>query len=415
MSDTNETKDPRGLTVIEGRKGKGGGRTPVEDRDSLRSTQIARVVDAIGEGECEGLANGLKDVFLDGVPIQNADGSLNFEGVTYAWTAGTQGQPAIPALSGVEAEIAVQVEVKKATPIVRSISDPAVDAVRITIAVPQLTNQDMTTGDLHGSLFEWVIEVQSNGGGYVERYRDTLSGKCTTTYTRSVMVGLAGTGPHDIRVKRITDDSTQSNVVNAFTWQSYTEVIQRKLRYPNTCMSYLQVDAQQFARIPVRAWRWRGLRVKVPTNYNPVTRVYTGTWDGTFKMAWTNNPAWCLYAMVTNARWGLGNHVDEAYQNKWSLYKIGQYCDGLVPDGKGGVEPRFTFNWVFTTREQAYKVLQDLAAVFRGLAWWANSNVEYAQDAPQDAQLLYAAANVVDGTFTYQDTSEKTFHSVVIC
>lgn len=408
-------RSDRGLTVVQGRGGggKGGGRTPVEDRDSLRSTQMARTVDLIGEGECEGLVNGLQDWFLDGVPVQNADGTFNFQNVHAAWTVGTQGQPAIPGIPGVETERSVQVEVKQATPVIRTIVDTEVDTARVTIAVPALTFQDLKTGDLKGAEFEFAIDVQSNGGGYVERYRQKIRDKCTSLYTRSIMVRLSGGGPYDIRVRRITEDSTKSNLVNAFSWLSFTEIISIKLRYPRSCVAFLEVDAQQFSRVPVRSWRWRGLRIQVPSNYDPQTRVYAGTWDGTFKIAWTNNPAWCMYAMVTNPFWGLGKYVAAELQNKWKLYQIGQYCDGLVSDGKGGQEPRFTFNWVFSTRAQAYQVLQDLAAVFRGMVFWAASTVEYSQDAPQEPRMQFAPANVVDG-FTYQDTSENTLHSIFI-
>lgn len=412
----NVVRKDRGLMVVQGRGGGGGkdgGRTPVEDRDTLRSTQMARTVDLIGEGECEGLANGLQDWYLDGVPIQNSDGTFNFEGVYAAWTVGTPGQPAIPGIPGVETERSVQVEVKQATPLIRTITDTDIDTVRVTIAVPQLTFQDMETGDLKGAEFEFVIEVQSDGGGYVERYRQTIRDKCTSVYTRSINVPLSGGAPYDVRVRRITPDSTQSNLINSFTWLSYTEVVSLKLRYPHSCVAMLQVNAQQFSRVPVRGWRWRGLRIQVPTNYDPIARTYSGAWDGTFKMAWSNNPAWCMYAMVTHPRWGLGQFVAAELQNKWALYQIGQYCDELVSDGRGGQEPRFSCNVVFSTRAEAYQVLQDMAALFRGMVFWAASTVEYAQDAPQDAELLYTPSNTVDG-FTYQDTSERTLHSVFI-
>jgi hypothetical protein len=395
--------------------GKGGSaRTPREERDTLRSTQVADVIDLISEGECTGLVNGLKDVYLDGVPIENDDGSRNFDGVDFAWTAGTQGQPAMSGLPGVQTERGVGVVVEAATPVVRSITSDQVDQVRVTIGIPQLSRQDLKTGDLLGSSFEWAIEVQSQGGGYVEVYRRTVSGKCMSLYTRSVLLNLSGGAPYDIRVRRLTADSTQSNVTNAFSWVSYTEIQQVKLRYPHRAIARLIVNAEQFSRIPVRSYRWRGVHIKVPTNYDPITRQYTGMWDGTFKLAWSNNPAWVLHEMVTNPRWGLGQFVSEEINNKWVLYRIGQYCDALVPDGRGGTEPRFTFNWQFTTRAEAVRVLRDLSAVFRGVIYWGNSSVEYSQDAPAEPELLYTPASVIDGEFSYQDTSEKSLHSVFI-
>lgn len=392
----------------------GGGSSPSEDTDSLRSTQIADITDLISEGQCGGPVNGLKSFYLDGVPIQNADGSYNFTGVEFAWTAGTQGQAALPGLAGTESTIPVSVQVLAATPIVRTITNAAVDTVRVTIGIPQLSSQDLSTGDLHGSTVEWAIDVQSNGGGFVERYRRTVAGKNMSLYTKSVSVALTGGAPYDVRVRRISPDSTSSVVVNAFSWLTYSEIQSVKQRYPHSAISRIRVDAQQFSRIPVRSWDWLGRYMQVPTNYDPIARTYTGTWDGTFKLAWSNNPAWALHLIVTHPRFGLGEYVDPAFNNKWALYKIGQYCDGLVPDGKGGMEPRFTCNLVLSDRREAYQVLRDLSALFRGIVYWGNAAVEYAQDAPADAELLYTPANVVDGTFTYQDTSEKTQHSVFI-
>lgn len=397
-----------------GGKDGGGSSTPSEDTDSLRSTQIADVTDLISEGQCGGPANGLKSVFLDGVPIQNADGSYNFSGVDWAWTPGTQGQAALPGLGGAENTLPVSVQVLAATPIVRTITNAAIDTVRVTIGIPQLSSQDLSTGDLHGSSVEWAIDVQSKGGGYVQRYRRTVSGKNMSLYTKSVSVALNGGAPYDIRVRRISPDSTTSSVVNAFSWIAYSEIQSVKQRYPHSAVSRIRVDAQQFSRIPVRSFDWKGRYLQVPSNYDPVTRIYTGTWDGTFKLAWSDNPAWALYLIITHPRFGLGEYVDPAINNKWALYQIGRYCDGLVPDGRGGMEPRFTCNLVLGTRAEAYQVLRDLSALFRGMVYWGNGAVEYAQDAPAEAELLYTPANVVDSVFTYQDSSEKTQHSVFI-
>jgi len=399
---------------IAGRGGKSGGSGATESRDTLRSTQIAEVMDVISEGECEGLVDGLKSIYLDGVPIQNADGSYNFTGVNAAWQVGTQGQPALPGFDGVKTEFSVGTDVTYATPVVRTITNPDYDKARVTITVPQLSQQDTTNGNLSGSSFGWAIDVQSNGGGFVAVNVQTLYGKTMAEYTRTVEFDLPGSAPWDIRVRRTTPDSTSSAIVNAFSWYSYTAIQSVKLRYPNTGYALTSIDAEQFSSVASRAFHWRGLRVRVPTNYNPVTRAYTGTWDGTFKIAYTNNPAWVFYDMATSERYGLGAFLDESQINKWSLYKIGQYSDGLVPDGKGGMEPRFTINVQIMDRQEAFKLMQLLAEVFRGMAYWTGSTLDTFQDAPEEPSLLYTPANVVDGNFAYQDSSERGMHSVFI-
>lgn len=400
--------------AIEGAGGKGGGRAPVEAADSLRSSQTAEVLDLWSEGEIQGLTNGLKGVYLDGVPIENPDGSRNFEGVDFAYVNGTQGQAALPGFDTVQNEVAVGVSVVKDTPVVRTITDATFDQVRVTIAVPQLTHQHPNTGDLNGSKFEYAIDVQSDGGGYVERVRETIEGKTTSVYKRAKKIRLTGSAPWDIRVRRITDDSDTATTTNAFGWESYTEISSLRLRYPNSAIGALRVSARQFSRIPTRAYDLLGLRVEVPSNYDPITRTYTGTWDGTFKIAWTDCPPWIFRALATNKRWGLGSHISAAAVNKWQLYRIAQYCDAMVSNGRGGLEPRFTCNLYLQTREQGRKVLQDLAAVFRAMAFFAGGELQVVQDAPSDPVMLFTPANVVDGRFTYQDQSELQRHSVFI-
>jgi hypothetical protein len=403
------------VDLIEGRKGKGGGRSAVEAKDTLRSTQIAEVVDLISEGECQGLANGLESVYLDGVPLKNPDGTFNFTNVDVSWSLGTQGQPALAGMQGVQTETAVGVQVDQANPVIRTITDPAIDRVRVTIAVPQLSKQNTENGDLNGSRFEWAIEIQSAGGGFVERFRRVLDGKTMSQYTTSVVIELFGAAPWDVRVRRVSPDSTTSNEVNRFTWASYTSIQSIKLRYPNSAVVRTTVNAAQFSSVPVRSYDWLGKRVLVPENYNPHNLSYTGTWSGQFKVAWTANPAWVFYDLLTNQRYGLGRYIDPSLANKWALYRIAQYCDELVPDGQGGTEPRFQCHCVLSSREEALTVLRDLAAVFRGMVWWGGASVEVSQDAPQDPMLVYTPSNVVDGNFSYQDTSERGMHSVFIC
>lgn len=395
-----------------GGKGSGGGGT--EQPDTLRSTQVADVLDLISEGEIEGLVSGLKSVYLDEVPLQNADGSYNFEGVQVQLTAGTQGQPAITGADGVQSEVAVAVAVKSTTPVTRTITTAGADKVRVTLEVPQLTRQDLSNGDLVGSSFGWAVDVQSNGGGFVRKASGTVDGKTTSRYNTAVDIELTGSAPWDVKVVRTTPDSTSAAEVNEFRWSSYTVIQSLKLRYPNSAMVRTRVNAQQFSRVPVRAFDILGRRVRVPTNYDPLTKAYTGVWDGTFKTAWTDCPAWVFYDMVTNTRFGLGRYFPVTDSLKWELYAIGRYCDAMVPDGKGGYEPRFKCGLYLTTREQAYKVLTDLAAIFRGMAYWGGTDMAVVQDAPADLVAVFTAANVVDGVFTYVGASNSKRYSQVV-
>lgn len=397
---------------LSGRK-KGGGRA-TEAADTLRSTQIAEVAIAVSEGPCVGPVNGLKSVYLDGVPVENADGSRNFADVQFAFTLGTQGQAALPGLNAVQSVSPVGVRVDQAQPVVRTITNPQVDAVRIVIGVPQLTQQDAGSGDLKGASFEFTIEVQSAGGGFVEKHRATVEGKTMSRYTRAVRVELTGAAPWDVRVRRISADSTSALLVNAFDFDSYTAISTVKLRYPHTAMSFLRVNAQTFGAVPVQAIDWMGRELQVPVNYDPLANTYAGVWNGTFKAAWSNNPAWVFYLFATQPRFGLGQFVPAELLNKWKLYTIGQYSDGMVSDGRGGMEPRFTCNAYIQTRQEAYALLRELASVFRGMVYWAASSIEFAQDAPGDAELLFTPANVADGLFNYADTSERATASVFI-
>lgn len=406
------------LIIGAGGGGKGGGgasaRVAQEAPDSLRSKAYARVVDLISEGEIEGLVDGLQSVYLDDTPIQNADGTTNFSGVTLETRDGTQQQSYVPGFSSVENEVPVGVEIKASQPVVRSITDPDVDAVRIKVSVGQLTNQDTTNGDLNGSAVSFSIDRQVSGGGFVEVINDTISGKTTTKYQRSYYVPLTGNGPWEIRVRRITADSTSSAIQNKTYLDSYTEVVESKLRYPNSALVALRVDASQFSAIPRRSYDMKLLRVRMPVNYDPGTRTYSGVWNGNFKIAWTDNPAWCFYDLVTSTRYGLGGYIPESQVDKWALYRVAQYCDQLVPNGLGGFEPRFTCNLYLQTREQAYKVVQDMASIFRGMVYWSGGAITVTQDAPSDAVYQFAPGNVVDGEFAYQGSSAKARHTVAL-
>jgi len=398
--------------------GKGGGgesRTPVEAPDSLRSKQSARVLDLIGEGEIWGLVDGLKSVYLDGVPIQNSNGSYNFSDVVLLARSGTQSQSYIPGFEGTEKEISAgPTKVTQPIPITKSISDTDVDSVRITMSTDSLYSVDTTNGDISGTSVRLQIHVQNNGGGYILFVDSTISGKTTTRYQRAYTVRLPAPGPWDIRVTRVTADETGSVLRNDITWESYTEIIHAKLTYPNRAIVALSVNAEQFPRIPVRAYDVKLLRIKVPSNYDPDTRTYTGEWDGTFQVLWSDNPAWVFYDLATNSRYGMGQYIDETLIDKWSLYTIAQYCDELVDDGFGGQEPRFACNIYIQRRDQALSLLNALASVFRGIAYWGAGTVITSQESPADSTALFTEANVVEGTFNYSGSSLRSRHTVAL-
>ncbi len=531
--------------MIRGAKGGGGQRTPIEAPDSLRSSATARVVDLVSEGEIEGLVDGLRSVYLDETPIQNPNGSMNFQGVGVEWRYGTQSQEHMPGFPQVENSLSVGVEIKQTAAVVRQFTNPNLDAVSLTIGVPALLYQNQSNGDTTGTGVMLQVDVQSNGGGfvaapvglapspmswaggvlssgaragtsfdlsvrvtssnpksnwvceyrlsyrqagttawtvygtrtarraygarstlrgfswaieaaaaqgatadqvwlslpsgayefkaevvsmtaghtatielagnvYVPGYNLEISGKTTSRYQRTVRIDLHGAPPWDIRIRRVTPDSTTQTLQNKTFLDITTEVIDAKLRYPNSAYFGLTADASQFSSVPRRSYHLRGLRVKVPTNYNPVTREYTGAWDGLFKISWTDNPAWCFYDILTNNRYGLGDFLPPSSVDKWALYSIGRYCDEFVPDGDGGYEPRFTCNLYLQSREEAFKVLADMSSIFRGMAYWATGSITAVQDAPADPAYLYTPANVIDGMFNYTGSALRTRHTVAL-
>lgn len=380
---------------------------------TLRSRAYARVLDLVSEGEIEGLVDGAKSIYLNGTPLQNADNSFNFQNVTYESRTGTNGQTYIPGTSAVENEINVNTEVTKAASVVRTVSNSEVDAVRITVSLPALYFQN-SKGDLEGQTVNIAIDVQPSGGSYTQVLTDAISGKTSSKYQRSYRVELTGTGPWNIRLRRITDDTTNVRLQNKTFWDSFTTIIDAKLRYPNSALVSVRFDASSFSGVPTRAYDLKLKRIQVPSNYNPVTRTYTGGWNGTFQTAWSDNPAWCFYDLVTNTRYGLGEFIDPAQVDKWALYSIAQYCDELVDDGFGGQEPRFTCNLYLQSRAEAYKVVQDMAACFRSMIYWASGSLTVAQDAPDQPVALFTQANVVDGSFSYSGSAAKARHTVAL-
>ncbi len=396
-----------------GKGGSGTTRVATEAPDNLQSKQFAKFVDLVSEGEINGLVDGLKSVYFDNTPLQNADGSFNVNGVTFDTREGIQGQTYITGFAGVESEIAVSVEVTNATSIVRSITDTDIDSVRVTLSVPRLTSQNTTNGDVSGTTVQIEIELQIDGGGYVLSVADDITGKTSSRYQRSYVVPLTSTGPWDIRVKRITADSDSQALQNQTFWDSYTEVIDEKFGYPNSALMALSLDSELYNNVPTRGYEIEGMILQIPSNYNAATRVYSGVWDGTFATAYSNNPAWVFYDLVVNSRYGLGDYVSADQIDKFTLYEIAQYCDELVNDGQGGTEPRYTVNVYLQTREEAIKMLQALASAFGAMSFWAAGSVTLTQDAPKDPSALFTPSNVIDGAFSYAGSSSRTRSTVI--
>jgi predicted phage tail protein len=394
--------------------GKGGGgsaRTPREAPNTLRSTSKARIIDALCEGPIVGLADGMKSIFLDDTPLQDEGGDYNFQGVTVHTRDGDPDQAHIAGFPAVETANDVSVEVLADTPVVRTVGNLDADAVRVTVQLPTLTFQDKENVDLLGTFVDIAIDVRPDGGSWVQRKTDTIQGKTTSPYQRTYRIDLNGSGPWDVRVRRLTADSDSATLRNQTYWATYTEVIDAKLQYPDTALVGLEVDAAQFGnQIPKRSYDVKGLIVRVPSNYDPATRTYSGLWDGSYKLAWSDNPAWCFLDLATSQRYGAGlESVD-----KWGLYQIAQYCDELVPNGYGEQEPRFTFNTVLSSREEAITALNTLASAFRGMTYWGANTVMPVADMPADPVKLVTPANVIDGEFEYSGSALKARHSVAL-
>lgn len=386
-----------------GKGGAGSTRSAQEDPNNLQSQATAKIADIVSEGEIVGLVNGLKSIYFDETPLQNSDGSYNFAGVAVEQRVGLPTQDPMPGFSQTENTRSIGTQVKISTgPVTRAVLDANADVARVTINIPRLFQQDTTNGDLKRTSVTIKISLQSNGGGFTDVVTHTFDGKNNAPYQRSFDIRLSGPAPHDIKVTRISPDSTLASLENETWFDLLTEIVEAKLIYPDTAMIGLTVDARQFgSSIPTRSYDIKGLIVEVPSNYNPVTRAYTGVWDGTFVRAWTDNFAWCVRDLITNRRYGLGARVPQSSLDKWTLYAIAQYCDELVPDGFGGTEPRYTCNCVLNTPAQAYEVIASFAAGFRGWAYWGSGSIMFAQDRPEDPSILVNRANVVGGKISY--------------
>jgi predicted phage tail protein len=398
-----------------GGKGGGSSHTHYEATDSLHSTAYARVMDLVSEGEILGLANGVQSVFLNQTPVQNADGTSNFKGVTIDFRPGTQTQDYIPGFPDIESEISVNTELKSGSPWVHAINNTSLSAIRITLGVPALSKADTSNGDILGYQVAYQIELATDGGAYAIVLSNSFNGKTTSLYQRTARIDLPhATSGWQIRVTRLTANANTVGISDTTTIVSYTEVIDAKLRYPMSALVGVQVDATQFQAVPTRAYDLLGRIIQVPSNYDPVARTYSGTWDGTFKPAWSNNPAWVFRDLILNDRYGLGDRITASQVDKWALYKIAQYCDQLVPDGKGGQEPRFTCNLYLQNQKQAYAVLQDIASIFRGISYWGAGAIMASADMPSDPVYIYTAANVIGGKFTRTGSKAATRYTVAL-
>ncbi|MCA7883251.1 host specificity protein J [Burkholderia contaminans] len=400
---------------ISGAKGGGGGGgSGGESPDSLHSVARAKVLDAISEGPIVGLVKGMQSVYLDGTPIQNSDGSVNFQNYSVDVRTGTLDQEFMPGFPAVERESAVGVQLTSDAPWVRQVQNTQLSAARIRFGLPALQKSDPATG-VFGYRVEYAIDLSVDGGSYAQVLSSAFDGKTTSLYERSHRIELprATTG-WLVRVRRITSNAHSSLIADTVNIEAITEVIDRKLRYPMAAFVGMTFDARSFSQVPVRSYHIRGLIVRVPSNYDPETRTYSGAWDGTFKPAWTNNPAWIFYDLLLNDRYGLGKTVDASMIDKWGLYEIARYCDVMVSDGRDGVEPRFTCNCVIQSAADAYKVLQDIASVFRGISYWGPGAVVASADMPSDPVYVYTAANVIDGSFRYVGSERKTRYTVAL-
>lgn len=409
------------LKLIQGAGGGGGGgggaqqRTPTEAADSLQSVQYASVLDLLSEGEVEGLDDGLKSIYLDGTPIVGPGGSSNFTGYYVDSRVGTQAQSYIPTTDGIESETGVNVAVTTSSPTVRTITDSDVNRVRVTVQLPSL-QIIKDNGDIVGHSVRIQLQVQYNGGGYTTIVDDTISGKTTNSYQRDYILSLTGAFPVDIRMVRVSADESSARRQNRTFWFSYTEIIDAKLRYPNSALAFLRFDSRQFNNIPARKYLIRGIKVQVPNNAAVDTTThlgrvtYSGLWNGTLGAAtWCADPAWCLYDLLTNTRYGAG--IPASSLDKFDFYAISQYCNELVPNGFGGVEPRFQCHLLLNSREEIYNTIQEFVALFRGIAYYGAGSMVVLQDKPSDAQYLLGPSNVVGGNFSYSGSSQKTRHT----
>lgn len=387
-------------------------KSPVEAPDSLQSTNLAKILIAVGEGEFDGTPTA-RDIFLDNTPIQDSSGNYNFTNVKWEWRPGSIEQSYISGIPAIENETSVNVELRSDDPWARALSNTQLSAVRLRFGWPRLASQD-SGNNTNGYRIEYAIDVATDGGAYQQLQFGAVDGKTTNGYQRSVRVDLPkATSGWMIRVRRLTPNQNSGTIADTMNIAGYTEIIDRKLRYPNTALLYVEFDAQQFQNIPAVTVKCKARKWPVPTNYDPSSRTYSGVWDGTFKQAWTNNPAFVTYGLCVEERFGLGKRIKPWMVDKWEMYRIAQYCDQLVPDGVGGQEPRFLCDINLQGKAEAWVVLRDLAAIYRGMTYWAQGALGMQADMPraQDIDYVFTRSNVIDGEFTYGGAEKDTHYS----
>ncbi|WP_433886684.1 TipJ family phage tail tip protein [Pseudomonas vranovensis] len=386
-------------------------KSPVEAPDSLQSTNIAKILLAVGEGEFDETPTD-RDIYLDNTPIVDASGNVNFPGVKWEWRSGSIEQDYIQGIPAIENDTTVNVELRSDTPFTRTLSNLQLSRFRVRFSWPRLASQD--ENGTNGYRIEYAIDVATDGGAFVESLRGAVDGKTTNGYQRSEPVSLPpATSGWAFRIRRITPNANSGTIADQMLIAGYTEIIDQKLRYPNTALLYIEFNAEQFHNIPAVTVNCKAQRWPVPSNYDPVTRTYTGVWDGTFKQAWTNNPVWATYGLCVNDRFGLGKRIQPWMVDKWEMYRISQYCDQLVPDGVGGQEPRYLCDLNLQGRAEAWTLLRDLSAIYRGMVYWAQGSLYMQADMPraQDIDYVFTRSSVIDGDFVYGGAGRDTHYS----
>lgn len=406
-----------------GKKSSGSSRTPVEADDTVNSRAMASILDLLGEGVVGGLINGAKSIFIDGVALENEDGSFNYSGVTWDFRDGSQDQSPMPGFDFVETPKAVNTQLKTTNAVTVAIDNDDADRVRVIMKFPSLRNIDKKTGDTNGTSVQFKFQLANGNGSFYdviaagESSSDvTLTAKKTGVYYRSYEIQLPKPGrAYKVRVLRLSADSNDQYLFNDTWVDSIGEIVDTPMNYPNSVLVGLKVNSEQFgSSMPSRSYLIRGLKIRVPSNYDENTNTYNGVWDGTFKLLSSSNPAWILFDLLTNARYGLGKFVSESMIDLGQLYQIGRYCDEEVDDGFGGKEKRFAINTQITSRQDAYRLIQDIAGAFRGMVFWAGGMVNIMQDSPSDPVMLFTNANVKDGLFTYKGSARKDRPSVAL-
>nr|HDI2428616.1 DUF1983 domain-containing protein [Klebsiella pneumoniae] len=406
-----------------GKKSSGSSRTPVEADDTVNSRTMASILDLLGEGVVGGLIDGAKSIFVDGVALQNEDGSFNRSGVTWDFRDGSQDQSPMPGFDFVETPKAVNTQLKTTNAVTVAIDNDDADRVRVIMKFPSLRSIDKKTGDTNGTSVQFKFQLANGNGSFYDVIATgeissdvTLTAKKTGVYYRSYEIQLPKPGrAYKVRVLRLSADSNDQYLFNDTWVDSIGEIVDTPMNYPNSVLVGLKVNSEQFgSSMPSRSYLIRGLKIRVPSNYDENTNTYNGVWDGTFKLLSSSNPAWILFDLLTNARYGLGKFVSESMIDLGQLYQIGRYCDEEVDDGFGGKEKRFAINTQITSRQDAYRLIQDIAGAFRGMVFWAGGMVNIMQDSPSDPVMLFTNANVKDGLFTYKGSARKDRPSVAL-